>query len=331
MNVYKVLQLYLLQLCTYTSSSTISTAVFKLTASDSGLAGHVIRKCLALTALDCAHECLAERPACKSINFITIEQADSVMNCELNNATKSAHPIKRYLAKNVNYYEIIEKRRTTGASVSSVQNAIGTFHANFTNLGASGRLGPQSVGSEYLSKDNENMVTVKEGIQFWTVPWTGTYEITAVGAAGGKDKYGLPGGRGANMKGEFDLKKGDVIKILVGQEGAKTDLIGGGGGGTFVATISNTPMIVAGGGGGAQGLNNQLLNCDASTETTEGNACSPGSSCSIWAGGANGTGALYGDAKSVSNYIRVSKQYFHSLLTLTLNEWARIRVQLSSQ
>ena len=34
------------------------------------------------------------------------------------------------------------------------------------------------------------MVNVSKGIQYWTVPYTGTYEITAVGAVGGYDKYG---------------------------------------------------------------------------------------------------------------------------------------------
>ena len=140
-------------------------------------------------------------------------------------------------------------------------------------------------------------MTVYNGIQFWTVPYTGTYEITAVGAAGGQDNFGGPGGRGAYMRGEFYLKKGEVIKILVGQKGVSTTIIGGGGGGTFVATSSNTLVIAAGGGGGAQGLNNRLSECDASTGTTGmSNAC--GKNCSIWSGGVNGTGALYGDHKS---------------------------------
>jgi hypothetical protein len=39
------------------------------------------------------------------------------------------------------------------------------------------------------------MVTVSNGIQYWTVPYSGTYQITAVGAAGGYDING-PGPRG---------------------------------------------------------------------------------------------------------------------------------------
>ncbi len=169
------------------------------------------------------------------------------------------------------------------------------FHANFTNLGKTGRLGPTSLGSHYAANDSKNMVTVQKGIQFWTVPYTGTYEITAVGAAGGYDGYGslAARGRGAYMSGDFDLKKGDVLKILVGQEGVKNTASqsSGGGGGTFVATSSNTPLIVAGGGGGIENLKTRLANCDATTATSGRiNQCL--NSCAVWPGGVNGSGAL---------------------------------------
>ncbi|XP_046862163.1 uncharacterized protein LOC124455565 isoform X2 [Xenia sp. Carnegie-2017] len=64
------------------------------------------------------------------------------------------------------------------------------FNAIFTNLGATGRHGPTSIGQFYNGQDHENMVNVSKGIQYWTVPYTGTYEITAVCAIGGDDKYG---------------------------------------------------------------------------------------------------------------------------------------------
>ena len=69
------------------------------------------------------------------------------------------------------------------------------FQATFTNLGANGRYGPTSLGSHYAGRDHQHMVTVTNGIQYWTVPYSGTYQITAVGAAGGYDKTG-PGARG---------------------------------------------------------------------------------------------------------------------------------------
>ncbi len=120
------------------------------------------------------------------------------------------------------------------------------FFAKFTNLEASGRFGPTSIGSHYAGKDLWNMVTIQSGIQLWTVPYTGTYEITAVGASGGYDTSGSSArGRGAYMRGDFDLKKRDVLKILVGQEGVQNtqSISSGGGGGTFVATSSNSPLL----------------------------------------------------------------------------------------
>ncbi|XP_028395675.1 loricrin-like [Dendronephthya gigantea] len=182
----------------------------------------------------------------------------------------------------------------------SVTEAIKMFHANFTSLGATGRLGPSSLGSYYVGKDNDNMVTLKNGIQFWTVSYTGTYEITAVGAAGGYDKYGSTArGRGAYMRGEFTFQKGDVIKILVGQTAPvnSASQSSGGGGGSFVATSSNTPLIVAGGGGGVERLSNRLANCDANTRTSgRRNQCK--FSCAIWPGGKNGSGASQADSSN---------------------------------
>ncbi|XP_028410624.1 glycine-rich cell wall structural protein 2-like [Dendronephthya gigantea] len=173
-----------------------------------------------------------------------------------------------------------------------------TFNATFCNLGATGRLGPTLLGSYYIGKDHEKMVTIQNGIQYWTVPYDGTYEITAVGASGGYDKFGSSSarGRGAYMRGEFHLNSGDVLKILVGQEGVKNikRYSSGGGGGTFVVTASNTPLIIAGGGGGTQKLDNRLPNCDASINTSgKKNACND--SCSTWSGGVNGSGALEAD------------------------------------
>ena len=57
---------------------------------------------------------------------------------------------------------------------------------------------------------------------------------------------------GARVRGDFTLQRGQVLKIMVGQQGkdgGSYDV--GGGGGTFVALDDNTPLIVAGGGAGA--------------------------------------------------------------------------------
>merc|ERR1719402_1609430 len=127
--------------------------------------------------------------------------------------------------------------------------------AKFTNLGASGRLGPVTVGSHYKGQDHEGQVSVNKGVQMWKVPAAGTYSIEAVGASGGYDKFSGASkfrGRGARVKGHFKLKKGEILKILIGQEGQSNPTSGGagGGGGSFVVREDNSPIIIAGGGGG---------------------------------------------------------------------------------
>ena len=168
--------------------------------------------------------------------------------------------------------------------------------AVFTNLGASGRLGPTTIGSHYIGQDHGGQVTLASGIQEWTVPYTGDYIIEAIGAAGGYDtsssNNGQYRGRGARIVGTFKLSKGETIRILVGQQGGINSVssTSGGGGGTFVARRDNTPLIVAGGGGGIEGVTSRHAGCDASTGTA-GRA-----GYKSWSGGSGGHGAQTADS-----------------------------------
>ena len=171
-------------------------------------------------------------------------------------------------------------------------------------LGASGKDGPTSLGSHYTGQDHEGQVTLSSGIQQWTVPYTGGYRIEAVGATGGYNMYNNSAqyrGRGARIVGTFNLTEGEIIQILVGQEGGIRKKVlstvssgavvavgggGGGGGGTFVVRGSNTSLIVAGGGGGLRAVTSIHQGCDANTNTS-GN---PG--YKSWSGGSNGHGSI---------------------------------------
>ena len=95
------------------------------------------------------------------------------------------------------------------------------------------------------------------------------------------------------MIGTFRLNKGEVIQVLVGQEGGinKMDLSSGGGGGTFVVRGANTPLIIAGGGGGVQDVYSRHTECDASSNTTENPRYR------LWSGGSNGHGAQTADSR----------------------------------
>ena len=169
-----------------------------------------------------------------------------------------------------------------------------SFSAVFTNLGASGRLGPTSLGSYYSGQDHDGQVKMLSGIQQWIVPKTGDYIIEAIGAAAGYDTRsngGIYRGRGARMKGTFHLFKSETIQILVGQEGGINSYgsTAGGGGGTFVVRGRSTPLIVAGGGGGMDYSDTRHTECDASTGTAGKTGYMS------YAGGKDGYGAQTGD------------------------------------
>ena len=104
--------------------------------------------------------------------------------------------------------------------------------------------------------------------QIFTAPFTGQYDIIAIGAKGGDAYNSVPGvfgatnsgGAGAFIEGTFNLNFGDQLEIYTGGVGANGayNLAGtrfaygaGGGGGTFIAYNHIGYIEVAGGGGGA--------------------------------------------------------------------------------
>lgn len=127
----------------------------------------------------------------------------------------------------------------------------------FTNATATGVNGPtlaqcQSAYSSTTWASNTSFLNmISQGVQRWTVPVTGTFEITAAGAQGGTRATNA-GGTGRVVKGIFTLTMGDILSIVVGQQGvnAGTTGGGGGGGGSYVG-LNGSAMIVGGGGGGA--------------------------------------------------------------------------------
>jgi sugar lactone lactonase YvrE len=142
----------------------------------------------------------------------------------------------------------------------------------FTNAGATGPNGPtlsqcQSAYSGYSWISNPNFFNTSNGIQFWAVPVSGVYTITAAGAYGAQainvGTGAANGGFGLITTSTFSLPSGLILKMLVGQQGITVPMLqvpafsssasgGGGGGGTFVcANGTNSIFLIAGGGGGA--------------------------------------------------------------------------------
>jgi hypothetical protein len=171
---------------------------------------------------------------------------------------------------------------------------------NFTNSGASGRIGPTQaqVDAAYAGTNLDGQVTVLgSGIQQWEVPTSGTYIIEAYGAQGGGAGGGSAGGKGAKVIGEFTLTAGDRLDIIVGQEGrsfeaATNRFQASGGGGSFVvfenAVDENDILVIAGGGGGFA-FNRTTNNVDGQIGTAGGNGSGATSGSN---GGTNGNGGL---------------------------------------
>jgi hypothetical protein len=141
-------------------------------------------------------------------------------------------------------------------------------------------------------------------IQSYVVPATGSYVIEASGAQGGAG--GGPGGKGARVKGTFFLRKGEVLQIVVGQQGTAGTTphlpAGGGGGGTFVwkseqpSPLPAEPLLVAGGGGGGAGGDGRV-GIDGGDGAVSGGRSGHGGSAdrqSFHYSGGGGTGWLTG-------------------------------------
>jgi hypothetical protein len=172
----------------------------------------------------------------------------------------------------------------------------------FTNAGATGRSGPtlsqckSAYSSATWAQDTAYLNMTTQGIQEWTVPATGSYTLTARGAAGG----GNGGGYGAIMTGTFNLTQSTKLKIVVGQRGnlssgqAGSYNSGGGGGGSFVVTNDNaTILVVAGGGGGGNGdYGGSYPN---TTRGNPANTATAGSHTNATGGGVNGNGGAGGN------------------------------------
>jgi hypothetical protein len=164
---------------------------------------------------------------------------------------------------------------------------------NFTTAGAAGRFGPTQtqINTAYSATNLNGKVTSSNGIQLWTVPATGSYRIEVAGAQGGIATSGIvpTGGLGARMVGEYNLTAGQVLKIVVGQQGqASGDAQGaGGGGGSFVVNNNTTPLIVAGGGGGGGRVESSSILKNATASTIGNNGNYGGSAGTLGNGGSN--------------------------------------------
>ena len=128
---------------------------------------------------------------------------------------------------------------------------------------------------------------------FYTIPVSGIYDVTAAGAQGGGNNPGS-GGAGAIVHGKVFLSAGTILDIVVGGIGGTDgDDGGGGGGGTFVFLDSPFTRLAIGGGGGGAGF--------SGGPGGPGQAGTAGQNGNGAHGGAGGTGA-YGGQGGAGEY-----------------------------
>ncbi len=167
----------------------------------------------------------------------------------------------------------------------------------FTPAGATGMNGPDlsmcqaAYAAETWSSDVSFFNMSVNGVQLWTVPETGDYSIECFGAQGG-----FGGGLGAQAYGELTLTEGQILQIVVGQEGfsafSSSNNGGGGGGGSFVVDGA-TPLVIAGGGGGfVSAYSSYIAPYDASI--SDGQATNDGGTTYLGGGGTGGNGGNQG-------------------------------------
>ncbi|MDX1684026.1 MAG: DUF4082 domain-containing protein, partial [Saprospiraceae bacterium] len=187
-----------------------------------------------------------------------------------------------------------------------------------TTVDCDSPMGPESLGEAKVTtapqcgENGRQLFSYSGTIETWTVPEGVCFiNVTANGAQGGNE-FTNTGGQGAVMSGRFAVTPGQVLEILVGQQGQTNPCgaTGGGGGGTFVVDqATGDPLIVAGGGGGAtinfggvDASTTQNGTADSGGWGTGGSGGSGGSPCRTdsWPNGGGG-GGFSGNGASTSS------------------------------
>lgn len=210
------------------------------------------------------------------------------------------------------------------ATVTAAPTGLYAFTtATFTQGGAYGQFGPTltqarngvtaASGTSWVSNTAYlNTTGTQGGIIQWTVPITGSYRFDVYGAQGGQDGTAMVAGYpGARVQGDYYLTQGQIVNLVVGQQGRAynsgtdgngtgwggTTWGGGGGGGSFVWLNGSTsaPLFVAGGGGGggtSGGANGGQTTTSGGAGGNSGAAGGTGgySGASSVCGGGNGQG-----------------------------------------
>jgi len=225
---------------------------------------------------------------------------------------------------------IVSSGVSIGAGITFTSEPFYTF-TTFTFqtgniLGSSGPTATQLFGNTYSNVGNtwltnSSWYSVTNGIQYWTVPFSGNYQITAAGASpgligGGTSYYSAPyygSGLGAKIRATVQLIQGQTLAIVAGQSTYPSVNAGqfscqGGAGGSFVVALNTSssitssnqytiiPIVIAGGGGGPGWYNQSgveyAIGGNAVTSTSGGYSYNLGYNGNGAPGGTNGQGGV---------------------------------------
>lgn len=159
----------------------------------------------------------------------------------------------------------------------------------------------------------------------YTVPYTGIYTLSAVGAQG--QSYGsYTGGYGGSVSGTFWLRKGEILTCVVGGQngyngGGGASAFGNGGGLTSVVSNQKGTLLIAGGGGGAYSRGNGGAGGSSASVITGNNGQS-----GMAGGGAGYQGGTAGTYKQEVKELRL--KYFKDVGLA--NTWQNITIHGSN-
>jgi len=116
----------------------------------------------------------------------------------------------------------------------------------FTSLGNTGRFGPTSNTYPSVPWTEASQWYIDKGVQYWTAPANGVYQVTAAGAMGEAS--------GRIIQGNAAFYEGQIIKLLVGQLPVPSltadNVTTGAGGCSSVSTDADVPILVGAAGDG---------------------------------------------------------------------------------
>lgn len=191
-------------------------------------------------------------------NVVTISSGHTLALTSLSTGSNTSVKLGMPLIKNNTLYNFtgniaFSTCNTTGYSGPPKANAISSYSS-------------LPFASTWLN--DINLFNVVAGVQFFKVPKDGNYIIVCAGARSGSSTYG---GLGLSIQTSYYLEAGEMLRIVVGQQGLGNAGNSGGGGGASAVAVDRygvwVPIVIAGGGAGISSNSPQSTNTNRNART----------------------------------------------------------------